>query len=392
MAATALSARLAERIRRTGPITFAEFQAAALYDPDDGFFASGGGAGRAGRDFVTSPETGQLYGTLLARLLDSLWRDAGAPDPYLVVEAGAGRGKLAADVLRAAPECAGALRYVLVERSAALRAQQRELLTLEPPDEALGPFAHGVDPDDPSEPVTGTGPIVTSIDELPGVTSAGLVLANELLDNLPVRVVERRGESWLEMRVTFTDDDGFAETFVVAPPELVAEADAVAAGVAVPDGARLPVSEATVEWLDAVAVMLRRGVLVLVDYVVPAAELVTRGVEGWLRTYRGHERGGDALDHPGSQDITVDVPREHLLHAARRAGLDLVSDRSQAEVLDELGVEAYVEEGRAIWRERAHIGDLEAIAARSRAAEAAALTDPAGLGAHRVITFRRQPG
>jgi NADH dehydrogenase [ubiquinone] 1 alpha subcomplex assembly factor 7 len=158
-----LQGKLVERIRRSGPITFADLQEAALYDPDDGFFASGGGAGRAGRDFVTSPETGQLFGALLARHVDTVWRNLGSPDPFLVVDAGAGRGKLAADVLRAAPACAPALRYVLVERSPALRALQRDLLTLEPADEALGPFASSVDPDEPSEPVTGTGPIVTSI-------------------------------------------------------------------------------------------------------------------------------------------------------------------------------------------------------------------------------------
>src|SRR5262245_33110160 len=114
---------------------------AALYDEPDGFFARGGGAGRAGADFVTSPEVGTLFGALVARALDRTWHALGTPDPFVVVEAGAGRGRLAADVLRAAPECAAALRYVLVERSAELRARQRELLTVEPADEALGPFA-----------------------------------------------------------------------------------------------------------------------------------------------------------------------------------------------------------------------------------------------------------
>ena len=74
-----------------------------------------------GRDFVTSPEVGTLFGALVARALDASWHELGAPDPFVVIEAGAGRGRLAADVLRAAPACAPALRYVLVERSAALR-------------------------------------------------------------------------------------------------------------------------------------------------------------------------------------------------------------------------------------------------------------------------------
>jgi SAM-dependent MidA family methyltransferase len=386
-----LQGKLVERIRRSGPITFAELQEAALYDPDAGFFASGGGAGRAGRDFVTSPETGQLFGALLARHVDAVWHELGEPDPFLVVEAGAGRGKLAADVLRATPACAPALRYVLVERSPALRSLQRELLTLEPADEALGPFASSVDPDEPSEPVAGTGPIVTSLEELPGVTFAGLVLANELLDNLPVRLVERAPDGWQEVLVAVGDGHELVETLVPAPTQLAAEADAVASGLEVPDGARLPVPEATVEWLDTVAAVLRRGAVLIVDYCAPVAELVARGQSGWLRTYRGHERGSDAFAQPGSQDITTDVPLEHLAHAASRAGFEVARDLSQRELLGELGIDALVEAGRTIWRERAHLGDLEAIAGRSRGVEAAALTDPSGLGAHRVIVLRRQP-
>src|SRR5207244_3070459 len=105
------------------------------------------------------------------------------PDPYLVIEAGAGRGRLARDVLAAAPACAPALRYVLVERSPALRAEQRELLKVEPFEDALGPVVRT--DDDAPVPVTGMGPIVTALDELPAVPLDGVVLANELLDNLP---------------------------------------------------------------------------------------------------------------------------------------------------------------------------------------------------------------
>src|SRR5215470_8223024 len=94
------AAALAERIHREGPIPFDAFVDAALYG-DGGFFATGHGAGRAGRDFVTSPETGTLFGALVARALDGWWSDLDTPDPFFVVEAGAGRGRLAADILRA---------------------------------------------------------------------------------------------------------------------------------------------------------------------------------------------------------------------------------------------------------------------------------------------------
>src|SRR6478609_9250825 len=116
------SQRIVERIRREGPIPYDGFVEVALYG-DDGFFTSGRGAGRAGRDFVTSPEVGPLFGACVARALDRLWDVLERPDPFLVVEAGAGNGRLAREVLRAAPRCSTALRYVLVERSAVLRSE-----------------------------------------------------------------------------------------------------------------------------------------------------------------------------------------------------------------------------------------------------------------------------
>jgi SAM-dependent MidA family methyltransferase len=363
---------------------------AALYDPHDGFFATGGGAGRAGRDFVTSPEVGTLFGTLVARALDDVWHQIGAPDPFVVIEAGAGQGRLAADVLRADPACAAALRYVLVERSELLRASQRELLALEPPDEALGPFAAGVDDGDAPEPIEGAGPIVTSLDELPGLHVDGVVVANELLDNLPVDLVERAVDGWREVRVGCADDGSFVEVLVPAIEELATEADIVAAGAHVPTGARLPVPLATRAWLGSVAALVRRGRVLLVDYADTAAGLLARGPSGprgWLRTYRAHERGVGPLAQPGSQDITCDVPLEFLVHAASRAGMDVVAEEPQEAWLHALGIDDLVDAGEATWRERAHLGDLEAIAGRSRATEAAALTDPAGLGAHRVITL-----
>src|SRR4051812_3514139 len=262
----ALETRIRERIHREGAISFAEYMELALYEPTEGFFTRGGGAGRAGRDFVTSPEVGSLFGMVIARALDDAWRRTGEPDPFVVVEAGAGRGRLAADVVRAAPACSGALRYVLVERSASLREEQRERLPLEPPDEALGPFMIS-DDGEWREPVPDRGPIVTALDDLPAVRMRGVVLANELFDTLPVHVVERASDGgWLEVRVA-TEDDRFAEALVPAPPPLAAEADLVAEGAVVAVGARIPVPTAARTWLERVAAMLVGGEVILFDYV-----------------------------------------------------------------------------------------------------------------------------
>src|SRR6187455_2663565 len=103
-----------------GPERFDLFMERALYDPESGFYATGGVAGRRG-DFLTSPEVGPLFGAVLARALDAWWSELGRPDPFTVVDAGAGPGTLARAVRAAAPACAAAMGYVLVERSAAQR-------------------------------------------------------------------------------------------------------------------------------------------------------------------------------------------------------------------------------------------------------------------------------
>src|SRR5205085_7640648 len=132
-----LELRVAGEIRRRGPVPFSEVMELALYDGDYGFYASSGSAGRRG-DFITSPEVGPLFGAVVARALDTWWRAAGSPDPYVVVEAGAGAGTLALTILAAQPACVRALRYVLVERSDALRARHRDHLT---PESAAHAFA-----------------------------------------------------------------------------------------------------------------------------------------------------------------------------------------------------------------------------------------------------------
>jgi SAM-dependent MidA family methyltransferase len=367
-----------------------------LYEPGVGFFATGRGAGRAGGDFVTSPEVGSLFGACVARALDRVWRELGEPNPFVVVEAGAGNGRLARDVLRARPACLRALHYVLVEVSSALRDEQRERLDLEPPDEALGPFARQSHDDAPQH-VSGSGPVFTALADLPALELSGVVVANELLDNLPfgiaemsaLRPNERRPNErlWQEVRVALGPLGGFAEVLVPAEAADARALDAVTADLAVPPGARLPIPRGVDAWLERCGQVLRHGTVIAIDYVDDVRGIVERGAQGWLRAYGRHERGGSPLDAPGDYDITADLVREQLVHAVRRSGMTLAADQSQAEWLRDLGIDDLVEEGRRTWEERAHIGDLEALAGRSRISEASALTDPAGLGAHRVVTI-----
>ena len=128
---------------------------------------------------------------------------------------------------------------------------------------------------------------------------------------------------------------------------------------------------------------IRRGHLLVLDYGASTSELATRSPE-WLRTYRGHERGGAPIEHVGGQDITADVAVDQITEPWPA---DRVS--AQADFLRRHGIDELVEEGRAVWHERAHLGDLEAVRGRSRVREAEALLDPTGLGAFTVLEWDR---
>ena len=374
-----------QRIHREGPIPFDAFVDEALYG-DGGFFTGAHGAGRAGRDFVTSPEVGPLFGAMVGRALDRCWDELDARDPFVVVEAGAGRGRLAADVLASEPRCSPALRYVLVERSDARRAEQRDLLALEPVEDALGPLVHD-DADTDAVVAGGLGPIATSLAELPAIPRRA-----EWSSPTSCSTTSRSG-SWSARPTagrrcgSVSSGDGFEEDLVRAAPELAVEADHVAARrgagrrpVAGPDRRR--------EWLQSCAFVLRRGVLIVVDYAATAAELVERGEHGWLRTYRQPRarrvaaRGARRAGHHRRRSARVPGPRRGPRRTRARARVQ------QAEWLRDLGIDDLVADARAQWDARAHVGDLEALRHRSRVTEAAALVDPTGLGAHRVLVFR----
>ncbi|MGH9245078.1 MAG: SAM-dependent methyltransferase [Acidimicrobiales bacterium] len=336
-----LERRLAARIRRHGPIPFDEVVEAALYDPEHGFYATTGRAGRRTGDFITSPEVGPLFGAVIARALDTWWQELDRPDPYVVIEAGAGAGTLARAVLAAEPESEAALEYVLVERPAVLRAH------------------HGG---------------LTSRAEFPPVDGPCVVLANELLDNLPFGLAERRDGVWHDV-VVDVDGDRLVERL---GPASGLEARAFEA----PDGARIPVQGAAMAWLTDALAVAHGGRVVVIDFADNTASMARRPWTEWLRTYRAHGRGDHPLVQLGTQDITVEVAVDHL--AAIRPP---DHDRTQAEFLAAHGIDGLVADGRRIWAERAHLGDLAAVRARSRVTEAAALTDPAGLGAFRVLEW-----
>jgi len=296
----------------------------------------------------------------------------------VVVEAGAGTGTLAASIL-ADGGLPGSTRYVAVERSAVLRRVAADRLA-------------------------GRADVVGS---LPAGPFDGVVLANELLDNLPFRLLQRTGDTsgrqddqfrhqfaptlatgdtsgpqegpfrhqlgWAEL---FVDAD-LAEVLVPVAPDVAAEADRLAPGA--PAGARIPLHAAAHDWVADAIGRLRRGRVVVVDYADVTSSMATRPWTEWVRTYRGHGRAGHPLDDLGSADITCEVAVDQLPTPDH--------NRPQADFLRAHGIDDLVATARREWTERAHVGDLQALRSRSRVTEAGALTDPTGLGAFRVLEW-----
>lgn len=322
---------------------FDEFVHHALYGPT-GFYAHGR-AGRRG-DFITSPEIGPLFGAVIARALDAWWDECGRPDEFRVYDVGAGPGTLARAILDARPAClAGAPdRYVAVETSNAQRA---------------------------SHPAG-----VVSTPDLPSGPLHGVVLANELLDNLAFRLLVHDGE-WREAWVV-ESDGSYREVLRPLTDPLPAGVPARA-----PLGARLPLQTAAADWVASIRDRLS-GRLVVIDYMVATtAELLDRPWRTWLRTYAGHEKGGHYLRDVGSQDVTTDVCLDQL--EARAGAADSI--RSQSQFLQRWGIDELVAEGRRVWEAEAARPGLSAVKMRSRVTEAEALLDPRGLGGFTVAEW-----
>lgn len=322
-------------------LPFSAFMADALYGPT-GFYMGGGSAGRRG-DFLTSPEVGPLFGAVVARYLDGVWDRIGRPEPFTVVDVGAGPGTLARSVLAAAPACLSCLEYVAVEVSDAQRSRH---------------------PDG-----------VVSLAAMPERPFDGVVVANELLDNLPFRLAVQDG-GWREAYVVRLPDGRLVEQlsspFDPLPPVLPTNA---------PHGARAPLHDEAAAWVTAARELVRTGSVLVFDYCVArTAELAVRPWREWLRTYRSHGRGGHYLTDVGMQDITTEVAVDQLPEP------DVV--RSQSQWLQVHGVDDLVAEGRRVWAERAASPDLEALRMRSRIGEAEALSDPAGLGGFMALEWR----
>ncbi len=338
-----------DEIRRRGPIPFEYFMDLALYDPAGGFFSTGQLRSDKAGDFLTSPEISRLFGETLVVFLESERVRVG--DPFELVEVAAGSGSLLRPILEAM-----SIPVTAVEASPAARVALRDLL----PEDRIR-------------------------EKLPD-SVRGVILANELIDNLPMALAQRSAPGWRERWVGV---DGNQLTFIDADPrpEVLAWLESFAGDVE--DGGWVEVQLRASEWVKDALERLTDGALVIFDYGETAEGLLPRRRDGTLRTYRAHHLGPHPLDEPGETDITADVNFTALVTVADAAGARVELHR-QDQFLTGWGLRERLSELRHAELESARAGDdMERLRLRTLKTEAETILHPRGLGDFRVLVARK---
>ncbi len=315
---TPLKSMLVEMLRRSGPMTFAEYMALCLYHPEHGYYTRGEERTGVRGDYFTSPDLHPVFARLLARQAAEMWEILERPKPFTWVEMGPGRGWFAREFLewvqRERPDFFPALRYLALEPSPPHQARLREAFR----SDGLGAIVR----------------IHANLEETEPVT--GCFFSNELVDAFPVSVVTRAGGRLKEIYVTLDGDALTEKPGPISDP-------AIAAAVAryanrLEEGHRVEVSVAAGRWMRSVAEKLTRGFAVTIDYGHLAERLYTPArPRGTLMAYRRHTASEDFLAAPGEQDLTAHVNFSALIDAGREFGLDLTGFTTQEKLLLALG-------------------------------------------------------
>lgn len=311
----------AEIAANAGWISFARYMELALYAPRLGYYS--GGAAKLGRDgdFTTAPEMSPLFGATLAHVAANLFAQTSAN----IMEFGAGTGRLAFDILF---ECRQANvqieRYFIVELSGELKARQEELLK--------------------------DFPQVRWLQSMPQAFS-GVVLGNEVLDAMPVHLVLKTEEHWVECGVSLHlqgDESQFVLSQRACAADLLSQ---------IPNSEQLPIGYLTevhpvaMGFMRSLGQMLRAGqsnnaninnkgaVAIFFDYGFPASEYyLEQRSQGTLMCHYRHHAHPDPFYLPGLQDITAHVDFTAMAQVAVDTGLDLLAYTSQAGFLLEAGI------------------------------------------------------
>jgi SAM-dependent MidA family methyltransferase len=303
---TPLLELLLKRLAADGPMTFADYMAACLYEPGIGYYTSPGRKVGAEGDFYTSSNVHQVFGRLIAREICRMWETLGAPPAFTIVEAGAANGRLARDILDAVaeinPPFYAHLCYRLIEAEPTLKDVQLRMLAGHEARLAWntpGDLAEG------------------------RLAFTGCLLSNELIDAMPVHLVEMTPAGLREVHVGVVE--GRLAELLLPPSTPELEAYLRGEGIVLVAGQRAEINLAALTWLDGVAGALERGFVMTIDYGYPAAELYSPArLNGTLLCYYRHQIEEDPILRPGEQDITAHVNFTALMERGKEAGLSPV--------------------------------------------------------------------
>ena len=332
-----LRERIADEIRRDGPIPFSRYMELCLYEPSLGYYARPREQfGKAG-DFYTSSDVHAVFGRLLARQFEEMWQALGTPQRIDLIELGPGRGLFAGDVLdwsaKHFPEFALALRYALVEQSAYLRGRLRERLA--------------------QHISAGRATVFDSIESAAANACENIIVfGNEFFDALPVEVVDHRGAARVGV-----ENGRFVESFVTLSAEENEFLDRYS--VHPEKGERVEVALSSLEWMERIAEVfssdapplssrptasagaegsaVRRGFVGLIDYGYTREEQLAGRHRDTLMTYRQHRAGASPYEAPGEQDITAHVNFTALRARGVERGLDALALVTQSQFLIGIG-------------------------------------------------------
>jgi SAM-dependent MidA family methyltransferase len=310
---------IAERIEEAGgSISFAEYMQHALYAQGLGYYAAGAKKFGEEGDFITAPEVSPIFGRVLARQCEEVLGDLGRGS---ILEYGAGSGKLAVDILTALQE-RDALpeRYEILEVSADLQERQADFLRAELPDLASR---------------------IVWLDRPPR-DHRGVIIANEVMDALPVERFRKTADGIEQLRVRLRDG-ALAMTQAPAPRRLVERVESIeeALGEALPVGYVSEISLGLDDWIATLGDSLQAGVAFLFDYGITRREYYARDrVDGWLRCHFRHHVHNDPLLLPGVQDLTAWVDFNAVAEAGLSNGLEVAGFSAQAQFLIAGGLDA----------------------------------------------------
>jgi SAM-dependent MidA family methyltransferase len=326
-----LIAKIRQRIRMDGRITFAAFMEMALYDPEYGYYTCGRETVGTSGDFLTSPMMHHSFGQTIARWLEFAWRELGTPGNFDIVEMGAGKGLLRTVILdylaENASDVRNAARYRIIEKSRS-----------EPP---------------------------ASLSAIPDASITGCLFSNELVDALPVHLVTVEGGRLQEIFVSARGDRFIEEIDEPSTPDIPEYFDRLE--IKLPEEYRTEVNLNALGWMNEVGSKLARGFVITIDYGYTADQYYSPDRRrGTLLCYYRHTWSEDPYARIGRQDITAHVDFTSLMHAGAASGLVATELTTQRDFLIQNGIR-------------------EQIAGSDGRRAIMALIDPRGMGGFRVL-------